>query len=176
MPEGIPAHLQRELAAVEAEIRSAFHGVTREGGVSWTEAAAIDGTPELPDEQAARAMDTERGWEELVDDPAWIHEPGIGGLNFLDPIGFRYYLAPAMIRCCREGWGEFTAYAMRLLGEYAEEQASLVTPEQAAAVIRFLRCMRALDQARASVCVDEAWSNALTSWERWDRERRDARG
>lgn len=164
--------LSVERHTVVAQIRAAFHGVTREGGVSWTQAAAIDGTPELPDENLARAMDTERAWEELVDDPAWIHEPAIGGLNFLDPIGFRYYLAPAMIRCCREREGEFTAYAMRILGEYKEEQASLVTPEQAGVVIRFLRLMCEVDRARPDAVPGGAWDDALDSWVRWDRERR----
>src|SRR5262245_4001453 len=123
----IPAHLKSEQTAVEAEIREAFKGVGRDGGVSWTESINVD----LPhgyedDRAAARAKDVEKCWEDLVDDPAWRHDMGVGGFNFLDPIGYRYYIAPAMIRCAREGGCESTGYALGIVGNFKEDLVSLI--------------------------------------------------
>lgn len=42
MTSFVPKHLEEEQAAVEAQIRAAFKGVTRDGGVSWSEAESID--------------------------------------------------------------------------------------------------------------------------------------
>lgn len=92
-----PEDLQREREALIAEIASAFAGVTREGGMSWGESVAADGsTPEH--EAEALALDTDRSWEELIDNPTWLAHPGTGGFYFVDFIGFRYYLPAAMTR------------------------------------------------------------------------------
>jgi hypothetical protein len=85
-----------------AEVYAAFKGVTREGGVSWSETRVMDGFGTEEQCVAARASDTEHSWEELVDDPRWRADMGVGGFAFLDAIGFRYYLAPALIRELRQ--------------------------------------------------------------------------
>ncbi len=95
-----PKDPHRERDAIIAEIYAAWKGVTREGGVSWSEAKAIDSDSSNEERAAARASDTESHWEELVDDPNWYHTM-LGGYCFLDAIGFRYYIAPELARCVR---------------------------------------------------------------------------
>ena len=83
-------------------IYAVFAGVTREGGVSWSEADFLDGPPrKIADRLKYRANDNDENWESLVEDPKFKFGPGIGGLGFLDAVGFRYYLAPSMIRALR---------------------------------------------------------------------------
>lgn len=46
----------------------------------------------------AGEKDREKSWEVLIDPEKWKPHPSWGGFHFIDPIGFRYYVAPAMIR------------------------------------------------------------------------------
>lgn len=105
------------------------------------------GTGATPSAKRLGPKDTEKSWEDLVDDPNWQHDPGIGGLNFLDPIGFRYYIAPAMVRCTRVGYGEFVGYALTIDSEYKEWQVSRADKRQAGAIARFVRFMIATHSA-----------------------------
>ena len=142
MSNSIPVHLREEQAAVEAEIRSAFRDVTRAGGVSWSEAEVIDRTWGDESEQAAaRAKDAELRWEDLVESPTWSHESGMGGFTFLDPIGFRYYLAPAMIRCLRDGDVGGLVLHLAGHGKFCRSKFSVFTAVQSRVVARFLRLM-----------------------------------
>lgn len=143
-PSIIPAALLDESREVEATIRAAFHGVTRVDGVSWTEAEAIDGFKGDEACAAARRLDQDSSWEQLVDDPKWHHEVGVGGFNFLDPIGFRYYIAPAMIRLARGGEGEFVGYALDGVGDFRKSKYELFTRPQLQATARFVRFMAKL--------------------------------
>lgn len=157
----LPKRLKPEQQAVEAQIRVAFHGVTRDNGVSWSESAiVVDGDGSGRTSEQARDLDNEACWEDLVDDPAWIHEPGMGGFHFLDPIGFRFYLAPAMIRCTREIGGELVSYALMIDDEYSIEQVSLLTAPQRSAVGRFVRFMIAAHQAVGNDLYGEPWQQA----------------
>lgn len=143
----IMRRLRDEQQEVEAQIRDAFRGVTREHGVSWSETFVIDNSGSDGERFEARAKDIEQSWEELVDDPNWQHEPGVGGFNFLDPIGFRYYIAAAMVRCARTGYGEWVGYALMVDGDYRLEQISRMNRKQAAAIARFVRFMIATHSA-----------------------------
>lgn len=98
LPE--PLDLAAERDAIIAEIYVAWKGVTRDGGVSWSEAKAIDSDSSNEELAAARASDTESCWKNLVDDPNRYHTM-LGGYCFLDAIGFRYYIAPELTRCIR---------------------------------------------------------------------------
>ena len=72
--------------------------MTREGGISWSEADAIDDYASQWERQCAREKDTDKSWMEVATDPDW--QIGYRGSNwsFLDPVGIRYYLAAAMAR------------------------------------------------------------------------------
>lgn len=163
-------HLEGERRAVEARIREAFRGVTREGGVSWSESVIIDGDGSGRTRKQARALDTESRWEDLVDHKNWHHQVGIGGFNFLDPIGFRYYIAPAMIRCIRADGGEFVSYALDVDSDYQRALVGLLNAEQAHAVARFVGLMIAVHAAKQDDIYGKPWSDAYERyWRKWDR-------
>jgi hypothetical protein len=166
----VPERFEREQRSVEAQIRDAFRGVAREGGTSWSESVIVDGDGSGRTREEARALDTERCWEDLVDDPAWDHEAGMGGFNFLDPIGYRYYIAPAMIRCVREGGGESVSFALDVSGDFKRGLGGLITPRQAHVIARFIRLMIAIHKAVGDDIYCESWSYAYrVYWRAWDR-------
>ncbi|MBX3381197.1 MAG: hypothetical protein KF805_13970 [Phycisphaeraceae bacterium] len=84
--------------ALIAEVYAAFEGVSREGGVSWSQAYVVDNYGDENSYAAAGQEDVDNQWEELVSDESWLADGIGGGFAFLDPIGFRYYLPAAMIR------------------------------------------------------------------------------
>ena len=162
----VPAHLVEEQRAVEAEIRRAFAGVTREGGVSWSEAVAIDGYEILETREAARAKDKEASWEELVEDPEWNPDRGVGGFTFLDPIGFRYYIAPAMIRWTRDGCGN--PFWLNIVTNYLQSKTDLMTDAQRRAAARFARFMISLSEAERNDYEAKKWRDAYEGyWWEW---------
>jgi hypothetical protein len=166
--ERLPEHLREEATQVEEQIRRAFHGVTRDGGLSWSGALVADrhGSPE--EIVAAAAQDKDSCWEDLVDDPDWDEEPGMGGFNFLDPIGYRYYIAPAMIRCTRRGYGEFVGYALEIDGPFREEVVSAITEPQARAIARFVRFMIVTHAAEGDEIYGDSWRVAYRlHWRRF---------
>lgn len=156
MSDPCPPEFLLEQLAVEAEIRAAFRGVTREGGISWSEATVIDDYGEEHERAAARLLDREASWESLVDDPSWRHDSHSGGFPFLDPIGFRYYIAAAMVRSVRGLDPEQTGYALSIDSQFNRNLVSLFTPEQARATARFVRFMIAFDDP--IVC--KTWTEA----------------
>ncbi len=94
----LAAHRVRRESLI-ARIYQDFEGVTRVGGISWSEASALDDYKTSEHQRAeARSRDTESSWEELVESEDFWPEVLHGGFNILDPIGFHYYLAPAMVR------------------------------------------------------------------------------
>ena len=142
----IAPRFKLEQDRVEAMIRAAFAGVTRDGGVSWTESVVIDGDNSYRTTGEARAEDKDTGWEQLVDDPNWHHNVGIGGFWFLDAIGWRYYIAPAMIRCTRMA-DPALANALDADGVGSRDRMRLITSEQACAIVAFLQLMVAIDNS-----------------------------
>jgi hypothetical protein len=170
MREAFPERLEAEKKAVEAEIRRAFAGVTREGGVSWSEADVIDDRGSDQQRTAARERDRDRSWDELVDNPAWDHEAS-SRFTFLDAVGFRYYAAPAMIRCLRDDGqgGEALSYALGISSEYGEDQISEMTQDQLRVVGRFVRFMVAVHSAAEDESCGESWRFAYrVFWRAWD--------
>ncbi len=167
----IPERFQPELRSLEAQILSAFRGVTRDGGVSWSESRIIDhyGTDE--EREQARKLDTEASWEDLIDSPAWTCHVGIGGFNFLDPIGFRYYLAAAMARLTRgdDDPDQVLAFVLNIDSDFSREHISLLTQDQAAVVARFLRTMAELYTAQGDDTGGAHFATAYEShWRQWD--------
>lgn len=184
----LPEHLESERKAVVQEIHSAFAGVSREGGVSWSEAYVIDTYDGEVERAAARARDTDRDWTELVADPNWSNHPGLGGYSFLDAIGFRYYLPASMCRVL-EGHDRIDPPYMSIFGdahdqlslylqltpgrsnEYVLKQLSLLDQRQCRAVAAFMRYMIALDRHAATENELDGeigwWSEAYSSY--WNR-------
>src|SRR5436190_3794481 len=167
MSRQLPEKLREEAKQVENQMRRVFQGVTREGGISWSGALVVD-RHGSPDEIAAAASkDADTSWEDLIDDPEWEEEPGMGGFNFLDPIGFRYYIAPAMIRSARRGYGEFIGYALTVDGNFKEELVSALTEPQSRAIARFVRFMIVTHAAEGNDIYGESWRLAYRLY--WKR-------
>lgn len=127
MHEGeLPSEAAAERDAIIAEIHVAFATAKRgKPAISWSETRAIDNYEDAKGRDAARTLDTESHWSELVDDKRWQPFPGIGGFSFINAEGFRYYLPPTMIRCLRGDNSEW--YPGHLLGcieSFAGESAA----------------------------------------------------
>lgn len=153
-------------AAVEAEIREAFRGVTREHGVSWSETVVMDEYGGAVERERARAEDREGSWEELVDDPAWHIGAGMGGYVFLDPVGFRYYIAPGLIRCIRGELDHSLDWPLNIKDTFSREKICLFSPAQKDAVARAIRFLIALYESQEFD--PESWVTAHESyWRDW---------
>lgn len=138
-----------------AEIYAAFDGVTRKGGVSWTETGVLDDYGSDDERAEAREQDSDSTWQEVLDNPHWTPDVGWGGFSFLDSIGFRYYLAPAMIRALlgrSTGMAFFLTLGTTLDKEFLEELAGLQMPSSEAMDTHSLETWSQLNQAQR-ICV-----------------------
>lgn len=141
---------QQELADRADLLRAiahAFADVSRDGGVSLHETAVIDGYGGPGEAAQARALDRDRVWQE-VPHAELEAVSGVGGIVFLDPVGWRYYL-PAYMTWLAAGAGAScrTIAAESLLSSLCPGPADteelpryrLLDARQAAAVAQFLR-------------------------------------
>ncbi len=155
-------------AEMIAEVYAAFAGVGREGGVSWSESAVRDGFGEEAECLVARAADLDRAWTELVDDPTWKPDRGVGGLCFLDAIGFRYYLPVALVRSIRTKTRNDALYFLTLpspgdeLHNHTLEKWSRLNDEQRRCVLHYLQYMMANDELSKSDCQEA--NNEVVGW------------
>ena len=163
-----PDRFKLEQAAVEALIRRTFRGVSREGGVSWSEARELSRCADDATLAAARAADTETRWEDLAGGDSWNHDTGRDEWIHLDAIGFRYYLAPAMVRCARDGDdGDNFPFVLQIYGELKEDQVRLLSLNQKHAAARFVGLMTAMESLDSYL---NPWSLAYRMyWRQWDR-------
>jgi hypothetical protein len=136
---------RNELPCVEktiALVYETFRGVTREGGVSWTESVARDFRCNEAACARARLEDKDTSWEQLVDDPEWNHDLGTGGFSFVDAIGFRYYIAPAMIRELHRVETDHGGINFHLTrSAFTVENWSAFTLEQKQCICEVLKCL-----------------------------------
>jgi hypothetical protein len=164
MPE--PRDLERD--AVIAEVYDAFRDVTREGGVSWSQSVVEDDCGTDEERARARSLDVEACWQDLVDDPKWEIQRGVGGFSFLDPIGFRYYLPAAMIRCAKSGADEGISFQLTLprwfLRKLTTNQWSLLTESQRSCVRRFIEFMIADCDRFDPIRGAKSWDKAYRSY------------
>jgi hypothetical protein len=144
-------------------------GVTVETDAS----AVIDLQGTSGERWAARAKDTEKNWAMLVDDPSWHDEPGVGGFVFLNESSSQYYLAPAMIRAARRGYG---AYLGSCLWE-----CSMITPTKwrwDALTALQRNCVITLAEYMMAAAVANSDDHGLQTWQAiragWTRPPTDA--
>jgi hypothetical protein len=139
--------LEQRREALINQIKNAFTGVDRKGGVSLHEADVIDDKGSLQERIRARQLDAEHKWEDVpeadIERYDWI-------LSFLDPIGFRYYLPAYMIWTLRHYANsesmsvDSTIYALDYgdhFREFAMKRFLLFDRAQKEAVCTFLRFM-----------------------------------
>jgi hypothetical protein len=132
-------------AALIADIQRAFRGVERGKGVSLHETEVIDAYGSEDERRKARAKDTDHNWQEVQD--RWIEEfGGVGGLSFLDPEGFRYYLPAYMTYWLRTG-NEPNSLAFHLQRPN-EDLNALLTLEQKRVIATFLEHARLAFRSR----------------------------
>ena len=153
------SHVDVVRESLLAEIHDVFRDVSREGGVTWGESVLMDMGGQF-DESPRPDNDTH--WSQLVDDESWQPQPGIGGFCFLDPIGFRYYLPPVLIRCirsgCDEGIQDHLSEASPGFMQHRLEQLSLLDHRQRRCVARFLLYMsRKYDTPYWFGTLNEGW-------------------
>ena|SRR5579862_3539443 len=158
---------EQRRARLIQQIRDAFAGVGREGGVSLHETAISDefGSDQYRAEAraAARAIDTERAWEDI---PAADIERFVNILAFGDPIGYRYYLPAYMGWALEnyEGSGSTSVNsAIYALGRSDDrERYALFDLEQCRAICAFLRFMAEdtagyADESEARRALESYW-------------------
>ncbi len=157
--------VRMEREGLIAEIEAAFDGVSREGGVSWTEAEIADAYGDV--RIAAFVWDGDTRWQDLLDERANFPGSGIGVWSFLDAVGFRYYLPAAMTLSARSGHDETVCWPLTLQvsdhGSYPGALWSLLDLRQRRCVKRFLQYMvvvEALDWLDSG----NQWSSALASY------------
>jgi hypothetical protein len=162
-----PTDLVSERERLVAEIHEAFAGVTREGGVSWSEGFARDGYRSEVECIEARRRDKDQSWVDLLDDEKW--QPNIiGAWAFLDPIGFRYYLPAAMIRSIRLGYDDGVEFHLMLEPgdpcKHMSEKWPLLDDRQRRCISRFLRYMIAVSRENGSIPWIEDWLRIYESY------------
>lgn len=164
----LPDELVQEREQLVAVIYEAFAGVTRNGGVSWSETEVIDlhGTPE--ERATARAQDKDTSWEELVEQGEWEIFDGAGAMSFLDAVGFRYYMPAAMLQAIQREYGEEVAFALTLkvddLREHRLSKWVLLSEAQRQCIARFLRYMMAVTEFQRDTTWHKTWKEALESY------------
>lgn len=138
---------QRKQDLIE-EITAAFDGVSREGGVSLSEAWVIDNYGSDEERAEARKEDTETRWQDVPDEDICN---GASCLYFMDEIGFRYYLPAYIVWYLRFidvpdcGSNTFDSLINALgalhsgdLDEHEILRFKLFTPEESKAIAHFL--------------------------------------
>ena len=174
----VPLQLQDEQRAIEALIRASFKGVRLDGGTSWRQAELDDGIVLSQAEldawddvyAAAGVAHADKPWEELVEDGEW-HEETV--FNVLDARGFRYYMAPAMIRCLRRGGRMFLGNPFA--GHpFLDDLQDLMTKDQLATTARFVRFMAKFDTEYEGEDGCYSWQKAYRDiWQQWEKAARE---
>ena len=156
---------------MEKEIRLAFSGVSREGGVSLSEAREIDNYGSEKARREARKRDTDTRWEDIPDES--IPE-NCELWPFLDEIGFHYYI-PAFISWCVRKRAEnelgyedpwyptvdfFTLCALDISPAEAKRQLKNFTPEQLVATAHFLQFLEK-EEIQAN---EQLWKRERKEW------------
>jgi hypothetical protein len=158
---------------VIADICTAFHGVSREDGISLHETDVIDDYGTLEERLAARQLDTDTSWEDV---PSPLIEQFCEAFGFLDPKGFRYYI-PAFMRWTLKHFDtsgsssiDYTIYAFDHSDNAASrEKYEALSNAQRVACSRFLTFMAAdsmerfVDTIVARRALREYWGQHLPS-------------
>ncbi len=153
---------------LERMLLSAFEGVTRAGGTSWTDSISLDLMGVAGKDFFITHRDDDRTWQDVAADEGWNPDAAIGGWAFLDPVGFRYYLAAAMWRMVKGSEVGSLAWQFRRPVKAKgrrrfEERWSLDGPQHAAAM-RFAAAMRDAAFERGDGHAYDEWSAAIDSW------------
>lgn len=154
-----------ERDALIQEIHAAFADVTLDEGCSWAQTVSHDNW-EYDEESLAKArkLDKDTKWTQLVDDPKWHPFPGIGGFNFIDPIGFRYYLPPTLVRTLHDNPEWYPGHLLSIIDHNFGECPDLFNARQMACIARFIAHMASLPNPEYEFDPTNVWADAITSF------------
>lgn len=171
MERELPRRLVDDRNALLSLIEVAFRDVGLGRGTSWNEARALCGEDVRLETSAERRESPLMRWTEVAQDPEWAPANRLGAWSSLDPVGFRFYLPAAMLRCLRGGRASGLCHALTLPLHGDEEVCfqrwSLLDAAQRACVRRFAEFMRDLAQESGQDDYEEAWQDALDGY--WGR-------
>jgi hypothetical protein len=151
-----------------ADIALAFRDVTRGDGPSLHE-AALEGTVAPESRLQARALDTDKSWQEVPEGSLQT----FGSIGWLDPQGFRYY-APALMSFALRNYETSDSLVIDLIiyafdatfrgvgSEYYRQRFSQFDESQSAVVCRFLKF--AVEQAQGRMDEDSAGRALAAYW------------
>jgi hypothetical protein len=149
-------------------LEHAFGGVTREGGVSWTQSIERDLLAVAGKDFTVAHREDDRSWREVAGDPGWDPDAGIGGWAFLDGVGLRYYLAAAMWRSLEGGEVGCLAWQFRrpLKGASRRrfEDRWTLDAAQHQVAVRFAAFMLERAFERGDQSGHDEWEAAISSW------------
>ena len=127
-----------------AEIRSAFAGVSISGGVTLTEAYAIDNYEDAKTRAEAHAQDTYTDWTKI--DVCRL-DPAQSALSFVDPIGYRFHIPAYMCRIIKQSTAQqLSGYldperilpGFQIANDHGQRMTAQFDQAQFAACARFL--------------------------------------
>jgi hypothetical protein len=168
MERELPRRLVDDRNALIHQIEVAFRDVGLGRGTSWNEARALSGEEVRVETRAERRESMPIRWPEVAQDPNWTPADRLGVWCSLDPVGFRFYLPAAMIRCLRGGLAAGLCHALTLPLQGDEESSfhrwSVLDDAQKACVRRFAEFMRDLACESGQDEYEEAWQDALDGY------------
>lgn len=128
--------------SLEREIYAAFEGVSRAGCISWRDAEDIDDVGGDFEPFWNRGLDPDSEWPQLLSSSNWNPDQ-FGHWCYLDPGGFKYYIAPAMIWYLNNSWSWTLAGVLREDGPAPKRNSpttrfSLLNSDQRRCIAGFL--------------------------------------
>lgn len=138
----MPPFVESERDALIAEIEAAFDGVSRGGGVSWSQSAVLDQYGSQDEIDRAKRLDRDASWQSLLSG-GWEPQSRPGGFAFMDAIGFRYYLPAAMVISVRQGWDAGILFHLQVSSteEFSKKLWSKLDVRQVRCVRRYINYM-----------------------------------
>ena len=163
-------HAKQSSAALMHDIRAAFATVRRENGVTLHQAVVMDSYGTDEEQAQARMLDPDNYWWDVPDERIANLPPA---LNFLDSVGFRYYIPAFMIwvlkwhRNGQRRWSSswvpdatIDALYNRSRDAYRLPDLELINTVQSRVICRFLRyCLMFGEGAMDSRLIQEALDN-----------------
>ncbi|RYG27150.1 hypothetical protein EON82_00390 [bacterium] len=168
MERELPRRLVVDRNSLVNLIEVAFRDVGLGRGTLWKEARALSGEDVRVETPVERRESALLRWTDVAEDPEWAPGHRLGAWSSLDPVGFRFYLPAAMLRCLRGGASLGVCHALTLPmygdDEICHHRWSLLDEAQRACVRRFAEFMRDLAHENGDEGEREAWQDALDGY------------
>lgn len=144
------------------KFKKTFSAVTRTGGVSWRQSAAIDAGSECVDVQRTRFNEPDASWMDLVDDPSWLPKETDSLFCFLDEKSYLYYLIAAIVKSLNTGDASGVLNELRLDSNLKRTVADSLTDDQRRLIREYLEYL--LTTTTGSFDRNEILDIAISHW------------